>query len=851
MGGWTFLNPVFLWGLGLGALPILIHLLQRRRFRVRRWAAMEFLRLSTRNTARRLRIEQLLLLLVRITILTLVVLALARPVVSPSSGSAFSLVSRQARVHATILLDHSYSMGYAAAEATATPSSSNTHWERAKARALELIRDSLRQGDSVSVILAGDPPRALIRQPTFDLEDAARRIRTARLSDGGTNFARAARLCLETLKDAPHPNREVYLITDNQAVGWRLSAGASGSEIDRRPSPDSGHQVWREVARLARLYLVVVGEPNPQNVAVVGVRVGQGLVSTRRPTAVEARIANYGDRPRRGLLATLVVNDRAGVSTRVDLPARGEATVRFTHLFATPGVHAASVRVTSDRLPRDDEAYFRVRARESLRVLCLNGRPSIEPRRDAAFYLRHALSPGGGDPGAPASFIQTTVVPGAHFGAARPDAYDVVILADVPELSGSELRAFEQWVRDGGGGLVFLGDGTGDGELLKLLGVRHGLQGEPRASALTSNRTVSIDPASLDHPVLARFKNAGDVDLTTAMFERHALLTLPDDNRKAHVMARFSNGSPAWIEARHGRGRVILAAHTAGVEGSNLPFKPMFVPLLHQMVTYLAQGAEEAHSHVVGDRLEHVPGASDQTAAAARYRLTDPEGNTTTLSPVILAPGRAPVVRYDRADRAGIYRLEGAQHAPVRFERWSFSAVQRGGRGSSPPGAVVFAVNLPRGEGDLRPASRDELARLLPEVPFHRVDPNQPLSVALREARLGVELWRPLLVMVLALMLLESFLAQRFGRQSAAEAAGAAWRRGRWALGGTAVGGVKVRHWAKGVRGQNELSRSSTTPFPSFSRGAQRPEPNAVQRVPFQKLRTLRGVRERSERREA
>src|SRR5262245_23947142 len=105
----SFLNPALLWGLGLTSIPIIIHLLQRRRFRVVRWGAMEFLLLSVRKRSRRLRIEQLLLLLIRCLVIALVVLALSRPALRP--GTLRALAS-ESHVHAILVLDNSYSMGY-------------------------------------------------------------------------------------------------------------------------------------------------------------------------------------------------------------------------------------------------------------------------------------------------------------------------------------------------------------------------------------------------------------------------------------------------------------------------------------------------------------------------------------------------------------------------------------------------------------------------------------------------------------------------------------------------------------------------------------------------------------------
>src|SRR5688500_9278499 len=101
--GLSFLNGAFLGGLSLVAVPIIIHLLQRRRYRVVRWGAMEFLRLSQRNRSRRLMIEQLLLLLLRCLIIAAVVLAISRPV---ARTGAIPLTGKtRGPVHAVLILD--------------------------------------------------------------------------------------------------------------------------------------------------------------------------------------------------------------------------------------------------------------------------------------------------------------------------------------------------------------------------------------------------------------------------------------------------------------------------------------------------------------------------------------------------------------------------------------------------------------------------------------------------------------------------------------------------------------------------------------------------------------------------
>src|SRR5262245_4840971 len=75
----SFLNPIMLFGLAAVSIPIIIHLLNRRKFRRVVWAAMRFLQLSVEQNQKRMRIEDLILLVLRCLLLILIALALARP----------------------------------------------------------------------------------------------------------------------------------------------------------------------------------------------------------------------------------------------------------------------------------------------------------------------------------------------------------------------------------------------------------------------------------------------------------------------------------------------------------------------------------------------------------------------------------------------------------------------------------------------------------------------------------------------------------------------------------------------------------------------------------------------------
>jgi len=102
----TFLQPFILWGLPLALLPIVIHLLNRMRFRTQRWAAMSFLFSANRASTRYAKLRQFLILACRVLALLALVLAVARPLASGWLGWALS----PAPDVVMILLDRSASM---------------------------------------------------------------------------------------------------------------------------------------------------------------------------------------------------------------------------------------------------------------------------------------------------------------------------------------------------------------------------------------------------------------------------------------------------------------------------------------------------------------------------------------------------------------------------------------------------------------------------------------------------------------------------------------------------------------------------------------------------------------------
>src|SRR5205823_5747146 len=174
----TFIAPIFLSFLALASVPIIIHLLNRRRFQLVEWAPMKYLKLTIKTNRRRLRIEQLILLAIRTLIVILIIFAVARPVLSPTGLGGW--LAGRGRTSRVIVIDDSLSMGYR--------DQGRSAFESAKDAATQIVKATGAQ-DAVTLIATSNLRTPLVRD--VHLDDSARIVATIgnlTVSDGPSDW---------------------------------------------------------------------------------------------------------------------------------------------------------------------------------------------------------------------------------------------------------------------------------------------------------------------------------------------------------------------------------------------------------------------------------------------------------------------------------------------------------------------------------------------------------------------------------------------------------------------------------------------------------------------------------------
>jgi hypothetical protein len=718
-----FANIPLLYGLAAASIPILIHLLNRRKFREVPWAAMRFLLAAIRKNQRRIRIEQWLLLAVRTLIILLVVSAMAKPFLE-SMGAVIA----GRRVHRVLVLDASLSMGYTAA--------GTSRFDQAKALAAELVKGS-RQGDAVSVILMGQPPRVVIGAPSNNLKEVEKEIGDLAITHEGTDLTATLEAVDRVLEASTIDQKEVVFLTDLQATSWRPPAGA----VDGMK-----RALARIVKREPHSILIDLGERGAENRAVTDLKLDVPVVTVSSSVLLRGVVRNFGGSKISGVRARLTIDGRLGpASPPEDLEAGDEMPVVFHQEFSSPGDHVVELVLDDDALTLDNRRWLVVPVRESLNVLLVDGHFKSEPYQAETDYLAQALSPSETSPGQSGP-IKVEVVSESQLSQRELAPYDAVVLCNVAQFSPPEVTALEDYLKQGGGVVIFGGDQVVADNYNRLLyhdgeGLLPATMGATVGDAAKKQSAFRFDPMRYRHPLIAEYQGEADpvtAGLTQALTWQYHKLAIPKGS-KAQVAVAFDNGDPAVVESPRHRGTVILVATSADTGWTTWPIHKSYPPVMHQIVLRASAGRLTERNIRVGQPYDQ---SFPETAAAAPATVVTPKGQSVAAK--LQPAGGVSQFHFEQTELSGEYKLRIGP--PVGVES-------------------SFAANTDPAESDLTKLDAAVLGELLPGWKFIYVHPSDWRELTRDAASVGRrgELHRPMLYALLVLLLVESILAWKFG----------------------------------------------------------------------------------------
>ncbi len=769
-----FLNPLMLFGLSAVLVPVIIHLLNRRRYQTVDWGAMQFLQLSE-VTRRRLFLEEVLLLLLRMGMIAVLVLALAGPFMTSSSTARLAPHTNRDIV---IIFDGSYSMGSTGPDGV--PHEKAKEWARA------LLAD-LTPGDSVAILQAKEQVVPVLGEPSHDPARVRQHIEALPPPAGSCDWRPALQTAAAILSRSQRAEREIILLSDGQRFGWAdreslLRWSLANSELQiLNPEKKQNSE-----PRICVVNVAPERPADPPNWSLTPLETNRLLAAVGRPIAFRTSMDLHGQKayapPHR---IRLEVDGRFVRNLEVPRTAslqNGRVPISFSQAFAAPGTHLVSVILepdpppedrpasytVKDELPGDNRQDFAIEVVRELPVLIVDGKTRQQVTPSGIDFLRQALEARD-----PAPVVRVRVVSINAFDPAAlsektnkdnetAEPPRVLILRDVAQLTMAQQDAITQFLADGGGVLVTLGP-RASADLYNDRLHRGGKGWLPAKLESIANDSAHPAPGGSDHPALhlflekpkdgqgsSRFPQLGRV-----RFSRWWNLTVGLVSRRSNGVQIASLRAAAsefpflveWIDPNRAGRLLQCAVPLDDSWGGELVRSESFVPLVHELVYYLAGARSSELNLEPGQPLRY---RLDSAADIEHYKLQTPLGNTKPLSTnpsdsdsILAAVDRlppGPMLRIDGMRETGVYRLHTTE------------------------GKTIYYVVHPKmaGESDLTPCTEEEraqVAKLVPGMKYlknHEQMDREWISEHHRQ-----ELWWWLLLGLIALLCGEVWLTRR------------------------------------------------------------------------------------------
>ncbi len=709
----TFLNPIVLFGLLAASIPVLLHIFNLRKLKTIEFSTLSFLKELQKTKIRRLKIRQILLLVLRTLLIVLLVTAFSRPTLK---GTLAEGVGPRSKTTAVFLIDDSYSMTGADDQGELLKQA-----KQSAAQALNLLRN----GDEVFLVklseATGEPTenQKIPMRSFASLRSAIAEIRPSYIH---RNMEPAFLTISQLLGSSLNFNKEVYLFSDFQS-------GILKSATKRRDV--------RFFTPETRFFVIPVGNRRLQNVSVEAVSIPNSIFEPGMPFSVVAKITNGGENEIVNTIVSIFAGGTRVAQKGATIAGMSSADVSLSVVPKSSGFLEGMVSLENDDLEFDNTRYFVVPIPTELRVLL------VGPRADLR-YLRTALETRGASD---TSLLRITETVAERLSSNQISAADVIVLSNVREFSPTQVDRLRMFVSQGGGMMFFPGPSTTQQSFNSILATSLRLPSLVAVEGLSqvqSQSFLEFDQTDLRHPI---FTGMFEEEIGSQDRNERGRTVKRIESAKVKAFARYlanaqslpvitlSNGAPFLLDQRVGEGRVLLFSVAANLEWSDFPLKGLFVPLMHRTLSYLARDQSQRASLLVGNDVV----VKNIRSPASAFTVQDPRKNEFSVQATIRGAERT--IRLPETSLPGIYIVKSGNEVIRKF-----------------------AVNITPEESQ---TEKDEkaLAALLEWAGIepssvHVAQNAKELPRVVTESRYGLELWKHFLIAALIVAIAEMLVAK-------------------------------------------------------------------------------------------
>ncbi|KAA1257641.1 hypothetical protein LF1_01290 [Rubripirellula obstinata] len=725
----TLINGLLALGGLAFTIPLAIHLFYRSRFRTVDWGAMHLIEGMMRTNRRRIQWLNLLLLLVRCCVPILLAFCLARPLLT-----GFQALPGDAAQSVVIAIDDSRSMGFATSAGRVRMDDAHD--------AIDLVLDSLTRRDEIILIRSSDPSSPITR---IGPATARSSIDATKPHSGPVDLAGLIQSASAAAKQASQPNPRVMVVSDFQT---NMIDDASLTRLQSFAESVSDQGTKFEFLNIA----ADQSADQQANVSVESITMESAAAVVERQAVFLARIRNHGDDPIEAANVVWSVNGKRESSKPITVQPRSFASVKFVRTFDTPSPVAITASIEfADSLAADNQRTLAVDVIEQVNVWLVDD-------ANKSRFLQVALSPFAFSGSPLTDPVKTTRISTADLQTKLPVSDpDVIVLAGLTEPTSNLRQIIGDYVHNGGSVILFDQAGLDQKRLNSSWGTAaDSFQmpaelGESIGSDSPDGDLFAIAGRNADYSPWALFGDTSRDLFSDVQVSSYRQLRLRSGELTTTLVS-LESGDPLIVMSDRGLGRIVQFAIAADASGSTLPLRPVFVPMIQQMVLDLA-GSNQSMNFNVGETL--VLATSDlmppdqENAKQAAFYFTRPGQDDRLISPQEL-DGRS-VLAVSNTSKPGVYRFRSVVKESS-IAKQSIRVME-----------VLPSESISRGVDPARVQNAaDAIGATVYGEPKSLIEDDQT-------GRYGREIWRWILSALLFAMIAELWISQRLGQHSSGQ----------------------------------------------------------------------------------
>ncbi len=601
----AFINPFFLYLLPLAGIPILIHLIGRRRYHKQEFSTLRFLKQLEVDLIRKLKIRQVFLLILRVLLIIIIILVFARPHRSTQSPGIY--VAKGQTLY--LIIDNSLSMQ---GQIRGT-----TILENGKVN-IGTAADQIDFPVYLKLIETTVPWQiqdfGLINDPV-ELKNICGNVWQ---TNQGGNIDQAFKRIFRDMQAENELSPAIWVLSDFQVTDWQKNVYADHPVDQLLDNTDS-----RLIAFPVRATI--------DNIALSSISVPAQIFQTDQSVLVRGFLRNWTSE-KRDVSVTLQLDDQKLGQALLTIQPSAEGSVQFEFIPSSPGNHKAYLNIPDDDLLMDNQRYFSVDIPGKIRVLIIARNP-----QDGE-YIRHSIGMGE------LSVIETKLTSPVLFATEDLSGFDLMIFSNIDQLPGNITSKIHLFCETNRSILLFPGRDCDPDNFNRLWSQEFGFPKWRTTQRAEEGQYLKIGQLKMEHPLFKQMlRDHESFDYSPEFY------VVPGFSigKNHQVLATFEDHTPLIIESGiHESTGILMAA--APVPGwSNLHFTGFFPAIMNRLVFYLSQQGYRERQYITGDSLWINPAA---TNISENISIQTP-GNRMFK----LAVKNQESILFDETDKPGFY----------------------------------------------------------------------------------------------------------------------------------------------------------------------------------------------------